>query len=490
MKFAFSYTKNRKMAKVMSFMFVGMVVMVACGASGKKKTDNPTNSDAPLSPVTYNPAISLSPLVEKVSPAVVNVKTSQSVKRGMGFGGPQDFFEFFFGQRGQNYNQREEDFSQKAMGSGFIIDKKGLVVTNNHVVEGADHITVTVGDDNTYEATIVGRDEKTDLALLKLKGASNLPTVKFGSSSSLKVGDTVVAIGNPFGLDHTVTSGIVSAKERVIGAGPYDNFIQTDASINPGNSGGPLFNLSGEVVGVNTAISRTGQGIGFAIPSDMARDLVDHLKNGGKVIRGWLGLVFQPLDDNLTSFFGAADNKGALVSKVMPGSPADLGGIVTKDIIVGVDGKKLGSSSELPKIVAMLKPGKTVTFDILRNKKMEKRKIKIGTMPEDGSMVSRDSNNNRASDSLPGISVVPLDSGLRGQLGIDSNITGVVVSQVGSNGKLGDSIRRGDVITEVNGNSISSVNDYNAAINGTKKGDDILLKLFRSGGWLYLVIRI
>ena len=264
-----------------------LVAAVACGAASARDKNKGKKGNGPLSPTTYDPQISLAPLVDKVSPAVVNIRTKTTVRGMRGMMGSEGLFEFFFGnrpRRGDPFGGTERTL--QAAGSGFIIESDGLVVTNHHVVKDVDEIEVQLADDRIFNAQIVGSDQRTDVALLRLDKASGLPTVEFGDSDALKVGDRVVAIGNPFGLDHTVTAGIVSAKERVIGAGPYDDFIQTDASINPGNSGGPLFDLSGYVIGINTAVNRNAEGIGFAIPSSLARDMIEALKNGGTVVRG------------------------------------------------------------------------------------------------------------------------------------------------------------------------------------------------------------
>ena len=272
---------------------------------------------------------SFSNLAEMISPAVVNISTVKIIKGGgrvfrhfkrspFGKDDPmQDFFDRFFG------DDRQQEFKQRSLGSGFIIDKDGYIVTNNHVVENADKIKVILKDEKEFDAEIVGRDANTDLALIKIEPDHNLPIVKLGNSDALKVGQWVVAIGNPFGLDHTVTAGIVSAKGRVIGSGPYDDFIQTDASINPGNSGGPLISMKGEVIGINTAIVASGQGIGFAIPINLAKGIIDQLKNSGEVTRGWLGVGIQNLTRELAEYYGIENGKGVLVTEVFPGDPAD-----------------------------------------------------------------------------------------------------------------------------------------------------------------------
>ncbi|MBN2717868.1 MAG: DegQ family serine endoprotease [Deltaproteobacteria bacterium] len=498
MKF-FSQTRSHLSRSIFALLAVGLIATVACGASGKKHHEGTVarTNKAPLTPLSYDPKISLAPLVEKVSPAVVNIKISKKLKM-RGFGGPSSLFDFFFGPRDRGFGGPDPDsvpdYAQKAMGSGFIIDTHGYVVTNHHVVDGADEIEVTLSDDRSFSAKVVGSDERTDVALLRLKDADNLPIVQFGESAKLKVGDHVVAIGNPFGLDHTVTSGIVSAKERVIGAGPYDEFIQTDASINPGNSGGPLFNLSGEVVGINTAISRNGQGIGFAIPSDLAKGLIDSIKEKGKVVRGWLGIVFQPLDDTLAKVLKLKNNKGALVTQVNEGSPGQKAGLQERDVIIAVNGKSLNSARELPAMVASLRPEKTYPFDIVRDGAKKTVTVKIGTMPDGISAIgsSSDSNGDESlnADVTLGFQVAPLDADIRQQLGAESVSGGVVVTNVNSDSNAAKALSRGDIIVEVNRRDIGGIDDFRAAVKSLKKGDDMLVRVYRRGGWMYGVIRL
>ncbi|MBN2341777.1 MAG: DegQ family serine endoprotease [Deltaproteobacteria bacterium] len=483
--------KPKFSSTVIALLIVGIIAAVACGASGGKK--NPATKSAkqaPLAPLSYDPNLSFAPLVEKVSPAVVNIKISKKVK-ATGFGGPSSLFDFFFGPRERGFGRPDglPDYAQKAMGSGFIIDAAGYVVTNHHVVDGADEIEVTLSDERVFQAEVVGSDERTDVALLKLKEAGKLPTVQFGDSSALKVGDHVVAIGNPFGLDHTVTSGIVSAKERVIGAGPYDEFIQTDASINPGNSGGPLFNLSGEVIGINTAIARTGQGIGFAIPSDLAKGLIDSIREKGKVVRGWLGIVFQPLDEPLKNVLKLKDTKGALVTQVNEGSPGDTGGLQAKDVIVAVNNKRLNSARDLPSMVAGLRPEQTYPFTVIRDGKEKTLNIKIGTMPDDIGSPNSTQEKTDTNKKL-GFSIAPLDAMSRSQLNAESLSGGVVVTEVNPDSHAAESIQRGDIITEVNNMPINTLESFKAAVSKTQIGDDMLLRIYRKGAWTYAAIRI
>jgi len=333
---------------------------------------------------------SFAELAAKQAHVAVNVSTTKIVKSMQRFSPFQsrefkdffgdEFFRHFFGQI------PEQEMKQRSLGSGVVVSRDGYILTNNHVVADADEILVTLSDKKKYEAQIIGRDPKTDLALIKIKTENTIPAARLGDSDKLKVGDWVVAIGNPFGLGSTVTAGIVSAKGRVIGAGPYDNFIQTDASINPGNSGGPLFNLNGEVIGINTAIvSQSGGnvGIGFAIPINMAKSVMPQLKERGKVIRGWLGVSIQLVTQEIKEKFGLKTEEGALIGEVTKGSPADKGGLKRGDVIINFDGKKIKTMNTLPSMVAETPVGKEIEILIIRKGKEKRLTITIGELQED-----------------------------------------------------------------------------------------------------------
>ncbi|MDJ0763532.1 MAG: DegQ family serine endoprotease [Myxococcota bacterium] len=475
---------------------IGLVAALACGAApAKEKAKAKTNEKKGaglLTPKTYDPRVSLAPLVEAVSPAVVNIRTSAKARRMPGVFGPNDLFEWFFGPRspGRRPGPRpNNDRMQRSLGSGFIIDAKGLVVTNHHVIAGADEIEIQLADDRTFKAEVVGSDERTDLALLRLPDAKHLPTVPMGDSTALRVGDHVVAIGNPFGLDHTVTSGIVSAKERIIGPGVYEDFIQTDASINPGNSGGPLFNLAGEVVGINTAIAPQGQGIGFAIPSNLATGIIDSLSASGKVVRGWLGIVFQEADEDLAKAFKTNNKGGAIVSNVTPGSPAEKGGIRSGDIIIAINGKKLKQARrQLPVLVAGLKPDKTATVSVIRDGKTRHLKIKIGTMPGEDALASDETKGEQVKTRL-GFVVEDLDDQTKRQLNAEK-IQGVVVTRVEPDSNAAKVLQRGYVIVEVNRERVSNVAEFVAKTRKVRGGDDLLLLVYVRGGWQYVTFRL
>ena len=435
---------------------------------------------------------SFSELAKKASPSVVNISTVKVIKgrtRGqMPFGGPlgpqdpfKDFFERFFG------DQIPRDFRQQSLGSGFVIDKEGYILTNNHVVENTEEIKVKLADKREYDAKIIGRDPKTDLALIHIELDHPLVPLSMGDSDKLYVGDWVIAIGNPFGLEATVTAGIVSAKYRDIGAGSYDNFIQTDASINPGNSGGPLLNTEGEVVGINTAIlSRSGGsvGIGFAIPINMAKDILPQLKKG-KVVRGWLGVMIQKITPDLKEKLGLKDESGALVADVTAGGPAEEAGIKRGDVIVSFDGEDIKEMHDLPYIVASTPVGKKVPVEVIRKGKKKSLLVKTGELKEeDESPVVSE-----ASPNL-GLMVKEITPELARNFGL-SETQGLVVVQVESNSPAGEAgVKPGDIILEVDQISMEDLTQFNRKMNTYKAGDTILFLLNRSGTTLYLTIKV
>ncbi|MCC6558975.1 MAG: Do family serine endopeptidase [Polyangiaceae bacterium] len=432
----------------------------------------PTARTAPLATVQLPPApvpatFDVADLAQRVTPTVVNITTTHEVQRR----DLMDPFEFFFGPGGRRA-PRDRMQKQSALGSGFLIDPNGYVVTNEHVVHDADAVRVRLADDREFDADVVGRDPKLDLALLKLKGASGLPVSPLGSSEALRVGEHVLAVGNPFGLGHTVTLGIVSAKARTIGAGPYDDFIQTDASINPGNSGGPLFNWRGEVVGINTAIRAGANGIGFAIPVDALKDVLPQLRDKGYVQRGKLGLMFQPITRDLATALGLDAPKGALVAEVQPDGPAARAGIKPGDVIVDVNGAPIHHAEELPRNVARNAPGSEVKIGLLRNKVRREVTAKLDTLTDDDAPAAR-----------PGKSGQGEPSQQRaGKLGIEissvPNGGGVRVEGLAP-GSAAQELQPGDIITELNGTPVKDVASLNAAMSQLKPGTTALLKVRR-----------
>jgi serine protease Do len=434
---------------------------------------------------------SFTDLAQKASTGVVNISTVKTIKGGGPVSrqfhqGPynekdpfNDFFRRFFGEN------PHKDFKQRSLGSGFIIDKKGYIVTNNHVIENADEILVKLNDDKEYKAEVVGRDANTDIALIKVSAGGDLPYMELGDSDELKVGQWVVAIGNPFGLDHTVTAGIVSAKGRVIGSGPYDDFIQTDASINPGNSGGPLINMDGKVIGINTAIVASGQGIGFAIPVNMARGILEQLKDTGEVTRGWLGVAIQTIDDDLAEYYGIKKGAGVLVTEAFPGDPAAEAGIKANDIIVAVDGQKVDQGRTLSRIIAGIPVGKKVTVALLRKGKQKDVKVTIAQRKDDVLMAKASSK--RTSGKVLGIHAEQLTSNLAGKYNL-GEADGVIVVRVDRDSKAEKSgVQPGDIIKEINHTPIRSLKDYNETLKKIKKEGAVAMVIKRRGAGFVVV---
>jgi len=435
---------------------------------------------------------SFTQLAEMVGPAVVNIRTVKTIKDGgpvfrqfrRGPWGPEnpfrDFFDRFFG------DEMQREFKQPSLGSGFIIDEEGFVVTNNHVIEGAEQIKVKLDDESEFDAEVIGRDASTDIALLKIKADRDLPRAILGDSEALKIGQWVVAIGSPFGLERTVTAGIVSAKGRVIGSGPYDDFIQTDASINPGNSGGPLINMQGEVVGINTAIVASGQGIGFAIPINLAKGIIAQLKSEGEVTRGWLGVAIQDLSNEMADYYGVESKEGVFVADVFKGDPADQAGIRAKDIILEVNGKKIESSRQLTSMIASLDVGKTATVKILRNGKEKIITVKLARRDET-KIASREPLQEQGEEM--GIRVSDMTPEIAQRFNI-SETTGVIVMGVDPDSKGAEAdVRAGDIIKEINHKAIESVEDYRAILKTMKAGQPVNMFIWRKNMG-FLVIKM
>ena len=426
-------------------------------------------------------------LAEKLKPSVVNISTAKNIgspKRHQRTPNPfgSDPFEDFFDRFFQDMPQRP--MKQRSLGSGFIISIDGYILTNNHVVSGADEIKVKLVDGREFKAETKGTDEKLDLALLKINGKDQFPLATLGDSDKIRVGEWVMAIGNPFGLEQTVTAGILSAKGRVIGSGPYDDFLQTDASINPGNSGGPLFNSNGEVVGINTAIVSGGQGIGFAIPINLAKNTITQLLETGKVTRGWIGVSIQVITPDLAKSFGMDEEKGALVSEVVKDGPADKAGIKSGDIIQVYDGKPVKEMAELPKMVAATPIGKEVLINLIRNGKTMEIPVTV--------MVLKDKENKAAAnvtDKL-GMRVKDLTPEMAAKMGIGET-GGVLVTEVKPGGLADEAgVAKGDVIKEVNGARIATVDDYERAITGRQKDSFTRILLRRGGSLLFIALKI
>jgi len=422
-------------------------------------------------------------LAEVAKPAVVNIRTEKTVQGGGKvfrhfFGNPfggreRDPFRDFFGPFEEGPSK---EFKQRSLGSGFIIDKEGFIVTNNHVVEGADQIKVRLADDQEYDATVVGRDPKTDLALIKIEGAKDLVPLPMGDSDTQEVGTWVVAIGSPFGLEQTVTAGIVSAKGRIIGSGPYDDFVQTDASINPGNSGGPLVNMNGEVIGINTAIVASGQGIGFAIPINMAKDIIAQLKSKGEVTRGWMGVGIQDLTPELAEYYKVKGETGVLVTQIFEGDPADKAGIKANDIITAVNGEPVTSSRELSRRIAALGVGQKAKITIMRDGREKTVTVETAKRQEEQALASKEAE----SDEKLGLSLQSLEPDMAARLGYDEAEKGVLVTGVESGSKADKAgVQQGDLVKEINRKPVAGMEEFRKQLNQVKKGDPIMLLLKR-----------
>jgi len=435
---------------------------------------------------------SFAELAAKQSHVAVNISTTKTVKSMQRFSPFQskqfkdffgdEFFRHFFGQI------PEQEMKQRSLGSGVVVSEDGYILTNNHVVADADEILVTLSDKKKYEAQIIGRDPKTDLALIKIETEKSIPAAKLGDSDTLMVGDWVVAIGNPFGLGSTVTAGIVSAKGRIIGAGPYDNFIQTDASINPGNSGGPLFNLNGEVVGVNTAIvSQSGGnvGIGFAIPINMAKSVMPQLKERGKVVRGWLGVTIQTVTQEIKEKFDLETAEGALIGEVTKDSPADKGGLKRGDVIINFDGKKVKAMNALPAMVAETPVGKKVEILVIRDGREKRLRITIGELEED----------TRIAAAVPkleesfGLSVQELTPEIAESLSLKDE-KGVVISDVKRGSPASEAgLQRGDLIQEIEHEQVENLSDYQRIMKESSTKKQILIVIKHRGHSRYVVLK-
>jgi len=444
----------------------------------------------PAALIGQGPA-SFADLAEGVKDSVVNISTTQTVKENpmQPFLGPNSPFRDFFGDEFKHFfgDAPQGQMKTHALGSGFIISEDGLILTNNHVVEKADEISIKTADGKEYPAKVVGRDPKTDIALIQIKADGKVPKpAKLGDSEAIRVGDWVIAVGNPFGLGNTVTAGIISAKGRIIGAGQYDDFLQTDAAINPGNSGGPLFNMNAEVVGINTAIVAQGQGIGFATPINMAKDILAQLKTG-KVIRGWLGIMIQDITPELAESFGTKATKGVIISDVVQDSPAEKGGLQRGDIVESLNGKQIENANMLSRSVATLAPNSSATIGVIRDGKPVTVKITIGTMPEE---TPEKKGAGPRTESAWGITVQNLTPELAQKFGVDEKESGVVVTDLAPGTPASEArLRSGDIIKEVNRQKIQNVRDWKQTTDKMKKGEPLLLLVKRGTNTFYVAIK-
>jgi serine protease Do len=441
-----------------------------------------------------------SELVKSASPSVVNISTTQKIQTGMsqlpeGFEMPQlpegspfnELFKHFFDQE---QDDEPSYHDAKSLGSGFIISEDGYVLTNYHVVKGADEVIVRLSDRRELKGEVIGEDQRSDIALLKIEASNLLPVAKIGKSHDLEVGDWVVAIGSPFGFDHSATAGIVSAKGRSLPRENYVPFIQTDVAINPGNSGGPLFNQDGEVVGVNSQIySRTGgyMGLSFSIPIEVAMDVADQLKTKGRVSRGWLGVLIQDVTLELAESFGMKKPRGALVAKVLPDSPAQAAGIKVGDVIVKFNDNEVINSANLPPLVGSTKVGVKIPVEVFRNTKTTVIQVTLGELPEEGAEHAQAEPAATEKTNRMGISV----SGLTEEQMAEQNVTsGVLVTHVVNGAASRGGLRKGDIILSMDGQNINSVKQFSGLVEALPDGKTVAMLVQRSGSPTFLAIKV
>jgi serine protease Do len=453
-------------------------------------------------------------LAAKLLPAVVNISTTQTIKGDKPGNRPgpdipqfppgspfEEFFKDFFDRNQPHGNQQALPRRATSLGSGFVVDPSGLVVTNNHVIADADEITVTLQDDTNFKAEVVGRDTKVDIALLRVKPTKPLISVKFGDSDGTRVGDWVLAIGNPFGLGGTVTAGILSARAREINAGPYDDFLQTDASINRGNSGGPMFNMAGEVIGINTAIyspSGGSIGIGFAIPSNLARPVVEQLRDFGHARRGWLGVNIQSVTDEIAESLGLDKPKGALIASVRDGGPAQVAGVQAGDVVLTFDGKDVTDMRHLPRIVAETPIDKTVKIKVWRKRKEHVFDVKVGELKEEDQQAAASPKQQppgpvAGAVKALGLSLANLTPELRERFSLSEDTAGVVVTDVATDSPASEKgMRAGDVIVEVAQEEVKSPGQITGKIDEAKKAGrkSVLMLVDRQGDLRFVALKI
>jgi len=486
-----------------TFASVGMIALVAGGGFGVLGL-TASGVGSAQEATSVEPAAefdrSYADLVEQVLPAVVNVDVTRTVQAGppqaQEFMTPEmrRFFERFFGSPPPGFEDREQpEREMRGTGSGFIIDAEGHIVTNAHVVGEAETITVVMQDGTEKQAELIGVDPKTDLAVIKVEGEEPFPFVEFEDSGEVRVGDKVLAVGNPFGLGGTVTAGIVSATNRELGAGPYDDFLQIDASINRGNSGGPTFNLDGEVVGVNTVIlspSGGNVGIGFAIASNLAQEVVADLKDDGVVERGWLGVQIQGIDEDLAASLGLESPEGVLVADVMPDTPAEAAGLQAGDVILALDGEPMTRVGDLTRAVAALEPGTRSELTIFRDGAEQTVEVEIGRMPAEEPEVAEAESEDGDRPRL-GMRLAELDREVRQQFGIPSGTSGAVIVGVEPGSPAAEKgLRPGDVILQIDGSDVTSPQEAVAAVNEAHEAgkDAVLMRILRDGNSLYVAV--
>jgi serine protease Do len=495
MSLSILHDPSRKSRAVLTALLLG-TALGAGGAAWTLADRSIAATPPPLSVAPVNPQPGFAPLIAKVKPAVVQIATISQAKDDQGQdlqqlmpNLPPPFGDMFRRRFGQGGAMRE----QRALGSGFIVDPAGYIVTNNHVVDGAKEVTVTLTSGDKYKAKVIGRDAKTDLALVKIDAGHSLPYVAFGDSDKAQEGDWVIAVGNPYGLGGTVTAGIISAHGRNINAGPYDDFLQIDAPINPGNSGGPLFDQAGQVVGIDTAIfspSGGSVGIGFAIPSNVAKTIVAQLRAHGKVTRGWLGVQMQPLTPALAKAAGMSNHDGVLVNLVTDGSPAAHAGVEQGDVITGFAGKPIKTTRDLAMAVAQTQSGKSVDMTVWRNDRSRTLDVTIGTQTKE-QLASAASGQDGAKP--VGMTLQPLTPDLRDQLDLPASTGGVVVGEVTPGSAADESgVQPGDVIERVAGAAVHTPGEAADAIHAAQreKKPAISLLVRRNGVTSFLGLQL
>ena len=474
---------------LVGFLLGGIAFYFLGEMTGSHKGYMPFTPNVPKQIIQASRAFS--EIASSVSPSVVNISTTKVVRRDSEPFLDDPLFELFNPFR--NFKMPKK-WKEQSLGSGVVVSADGYIVTNNHVVEQADEIRVTLFDKRSFKAKLIGADSKTDVAIVKID-ADNLSAMNWGDSDKLQVGEFVLAIGNPYGLNHTVTMGIISAVGRAnVGIADYEDFIQTDAAINPGNSGGPLVDIKGELIGINTAIfSRSGgyQGIGFAVPSNMARLVMDQLVQKGKITRGWLGVTIQELTPELSQKFGIRNSKGALVGDIATGSPAEKAGIKRGDIILEFNGKNVHDVGNLRNMVAQSKVGAEVPVLILRGKKEYALKVIIAELPKEiAELVPDSAPDESLEEGLSGLTVIELSKEIAKQLGLSRDEKGVVVIRVDPGSAAEEAgIRKGDVIQEVDRMKVDRLNNYNRIVSGIRSGDTVLLFINRGGKKFYVTIK-
>jgi len=476
--------------KSVSFLFIGLIAAVL--TTGILSHPDPALAkEKAVSPDTIQFLSKLSnalaEVADVVKPSVVNISTTSTVTMqespyGDLFNDP--FFRRFFGDQ-QDHQKRK--YKSSALGSGVIVSENGYILTNNHVVKGAEEIKVVLADKREFKGKIVGTDPRTDLAVVKIN-AKDLPAARLGDSSKLRIGDVVLAVGTPFGLNQSITMGIVSAVGRSnVGIADLEDFIQTDAAINPGNSGGALVNTNGEVVGINTAIFSTSggyMGVGFAIPTDMAKTVMESIIKHGKVIRGWLGVSIQNVTPELAKSLNLKEAKGALVAEVVSDSPADKAGIKRGDVIVALNGKAVEDSTALRNMVSAAAPGTIIKIDLIREGKSQSLSVTLAEFKEQKQIKKAEYNN-----VLKGITVQELTASVRNQLGLQANATGVVITEIAEDSPAQGILQAGDVIMELNRREIRNISDYDKAASKIGENDSALLLVSREGGTIYITIK-